>query len=203
MPTIIESPVRPKALALVNLVFDAALSDPVKPSLYRIHRRYFKLYEELGEASQAYLAVTGSNTKRLTFTDLDIELCDVFVVYVDQVLTMVRMLFAGAETSAVDELRHAMANHILSCLNKPVTLNTGDHIARLMRVLSTTHLDTSAGLATSYQSLLTGCEDLFMMLLLDPRPAEAAQPRVERLDFLLGVVERKTNKWKSIRTTND
>jgi len=203
MPTIIESPLRPKALALVDLVFDAALSDPGKPSMHRVDRRFFKLYEELGEASQAYLAVTGSNTKRLTFVDLEIEIADVFLVFVDQVLTLVRLMFANSEAASVNELRHALANHLLTCLDKPETLTTGVRLARLMRNVSSTHLEAATGLDFMYHSLVFGCEDLFMLMLQDPRPAEEAQSRRERLDVLLAIVERKTDKWKSIRTTND
>lgn len=205
MQTIIDSPTRPKALALVNLVFDAALSDPVPPSTRRADRRFFKLYEEMGEASQAYLAVTGSNTKKLSYTDLDIELGDVFIVYVDLLLTWLRLVpEKPGQGGNVEALRHALANHIDRCLLEPHENAVGPRLAKLFKVAADAHEYLEQPPSYAYTRLLQGLEPLFLLVLQDSRPDEAQRDTPEeRLDLMLSIVQRKTAKWKSIRTSND
>lgn len=200
----LQSPPRANALALVDLVVEAALTDPVPLSRRRADRRFFKLYEELGEASQAYLAVTGSNTKKLTHVDLDIELADVFIVYLDLVLTWLRLGQESSEhAAAVDQLRNAMANHIDECRQAPHETAVGPRLATLFKVAADAHTELERPAGYAYTRLLQGMEALFLLLLQDSRePAQRATPE-ERMALMQDIVRRKIEKWKAMRTDND
>lgn len=77
-------------------------------------RRFIKLMEELGEASEAYLNITSkSNPKKLTWADVREELVDVVIVAVDLALTPLphneHMSAEELEQDFISEVRRKLA----------------------------------------------------------------------------------------------
>lgn len=71
------------ARAIAFTVIEASLRGRSARAPIQRHRRFGKLYEELGEVSEAFLDVTGSNSTRKTHADVLEEQVDVYIVMLD------------------------------------------------------------------------------------------------------------------------
>ncbi len=202
MTELLQPSLRTHIEALLNPVFDASLTNPETPSRARVNRRFFKLYEELGEVSEAHLDLTEGGYKQLTFEDLETEVVDVFIVYVDQAITVTRLVLKAQEGS-VEQLRTAMVNHLERALTTPSAMTTGELLTQLVHVTNHAHLNIGMlennGMSM-YLKVILGIESLFQLLAQDPRPKEHALDATDRLAVLASRVEEKIAKWKHVRT---
>lgn len=199
-----EATLRPLVEALLAPLFEAIESDPRMPSVERLDRRFFKLYEELGETSQAYLSVTGSNTKKQTYEDLDTEKVDSFIVYVDILLSVAHLVLDRTEIAM---LKTAIATHLCTRIEERTHKAQGDLLKAALASAGVCHTavrnHSTDGLYPCYVSLLHSNATMFDLLLQDPRPSAFAPTQSERLAWLTELVQQKTSKWKAIRTKND
>lgn len=202
MTELLHTPLRLQIEALLNPVFDASLTNPESPSLARVNRRYFKLYEELGEVSEAHLDLVEGGYKKLTYEDLETEVVDVFIVYVDQAITVTRLVLQSPAES-VEQLRTAMVNHLERALSQPSSKGTGDLLKQLVYATNHAHMNLGTLEGNAYQlylKVIMGAEALFQLLAQDPRPADQALDTADRLAQLALRVQEKIAKWKQVRT---
>lgn len=194
--------------SILGSVFRVTLSGPYAVGNTGFSRRYIKLFEELGEVSEAYLDVTGGGRKKKTYEDVLEEQVDAVIVLLD-----IAVLAAIDQVGAVSlpQVREVMTRHLNKCLEKSGSLTYASRCANAFEVsLRQFYLMGSAaylqlGQSDFYLVTLTALDGAFQLLFSDAeslwsgRPNEgASDARVQRIATLF---EQKCEKWERNRAT--
>ncbi len=153
-----------------------------------LNRRIFKLFEELGELSEAYLASTSSRSyKNKTWNDVREEAADVLIVALDIALT-------PSEEAGIDGNFKTLLNSILA--NWP--LPTFDYDLVFLDIASMAAVFGKHGSAQARVEMVLCAFSLTDLVF----GAGDVQGRHYEAADLLSEIDRKLTKWKNNRQSN-